>query len=129
MAPSLGGSHEVPAAGGHGIVGPKQSFLHAEVVVITKAVALVDDLAQSVRTGGVEVVLHGGVGDVVVTHGVGIDVVDIGSAEQVVHGLEVMADVLSELESGVPGALFAYLLGVGRAARLRVRLLLCLASR
>ena len=77
-----------------GVGGPEVGLAHLNLVVVAELVAFAHN-----AVGVVEVVLHARVADAVGAEGIGVDVVVIISAEQVVHFLVVAAAVLSEDEA------------------------------
>ena len=95
------GHHQLPAAYIGRVVGPKQSFLHKEVIVVAELVSLVDEFAQAVGACGVEVILYVGIVSGIVPQCVGVDVMERFGTEHVLHRLVMPTDVLCEHQTAV----------------------------
>ena len=75
---------------------PCVCLVHVDAIVVTEFVALVNQLACVVRTGCVQVVLHTWVGLRIIAQGIGVDVVEDGTAQHVFQCLIVLVGTLSE---------------------------------
>ena len=75
---------------------PCVCLVHVDAIVVTELVALVNQLACVVWTGCVQVVLHTWVGLRIIAQGIGVDVVEDGTAQHVFQCLIVLVGTLSE---------------------------------
>ena len=81
------------------VASPKGSLASFQSIVVSKLVTLVNQFAQSVRTCGVQVVLHAGVFGGIVAQRIEVGVVERVAAQHILQRLVVTSDVLSEHES------------------------------
>src|SRR3712207_4528003 len=89
----LAGHHEVPTAYVGGVVSPEKSLLYLQCIVVSELVALAYELAFTIGSHGVDVVLNARVASCIFAQGVGVDVVEALGTEQIIHRLVVATNV------------------------------------